>query len=406
MAALRPMVLAAAAVRRAGPIRDNTLDNDWVAVAHVLATVDPTVEPTDSDGQPAVFFAFLGQQIGRSRRTFDPAARRWLVRHQRGTPLGGTIAPHDPTTYEFDLRAGTTSASAVEDGAIALIELRRIAHVVASGQIQRSRWEQLVAHRIGDPRGAPPAGTRVAVHRAHTPARLPRGPRRLTMSPDNHITVLWAAKGGSGTTVTTAAAALHEVRDVVIVDLRGDMTDVLATPWPAVGLDDWLLGEPANPIDDLVVDVDPATRLLPTRSPIDLDQVSGEGVGLLHRSMRGTSAIVLVDAGTGPPADALLEIADRNLMVTRPCYLALMKSVRSGLKPDGVVLVNEASRSLNPSSVEHCVSAPIVATIDVHPSIARSVDAGLLTGGHAHGTRTTAAITRPDPIRKAGRPVA
>lgn len=168
MAALRPMVLAAAAIRRAGPIRDNTLDNDWVAVAHVLATVDPTVEPTDSDGQPAVFFAFLGQQIGRSRRTFDPAARRWLVRHQRGMPLGGTVPPHDPTTYEFDLRAGTTSASAVEDGAIALIELRRIAHVVASGQIQRSRWEQLVAHRIGDPRGAPPAGTRVAVHRTAT----------------------------------------------------------------------------------------------------------------------------------------------------------------------------------------------------------------------------------------------
>lgn len=80
-------------------------------------------------------------------------------------PLGGTIAPHDPTTYEFDLRAGTTSANAVEDGAIALIKLRRIAHVVASGQIPRSRWEQLVAHRIGDPRGAPPAGTRVAVHR-------------------------------------------------------------------------------------------------------------------------------------------------------------------------------------------------------------------------------------------------
>ena len=47
------------------------------------------------------------------------------------------------------------------------------------------------------------------------------------------------------------------------------------------------------------------------------------------------------------------------------------------------------------------MSAPIVATIDVHPSIARSVDAGLLTGGHAHLTRTTAAITRPDPSRTA-----
>ena len=90
-----------------------------------------------------------------------------LSRWRDGFPRG-TVPPHDPTTYEFDLRAGTTSASAVEDGAIALIELRRIAHVVASGQIQRSRWEQLVTHRIGDPRGAPPAGTRVAVHRTAT----------------------------------------------------------------------------------------------------------------------------------------------------------------------------------------------------------------------------------------------
>jgi len=221
------------------------------------------------------------------------------------------------------------------------------------------------------------------------------------MSTDNHITVLWAAKGGSGTTVTTAAAALHEIRVVVIVDLRGDMTDVLATPWPTVGLSDWLLGEPAHPIDDLVVDIDPTTRLLPTRTPIDLDQVSGERVAILHRWMRDTSAIVLVDAGTGPPAEALLEIADRNLIVTRPCYLALMKGVRSGLKPDGVVLVNEPKRSLNASSVEHCLSAPIVATIDVHPSVARSVDAGLLTGGHNHVTRTTAVITRPEPDRTA-----
>ena len=163
----------AAAIRRPGPIRDETLDNDWAAVAHVLATIDPTIEPTDSDGQLIVFFTYLGQQIGRSRRTFDPAARRWLVRHQRGMPLGGTVPPHDPTTYEFDLRAGTTPASAVEDGAIAIIELRRIAHVVNSGQIPRSRWEQLVAHRISDPRGAPPAGTRVAVHRtAHRLAYL------------------------------------------------------------------------------------------------------------------------------------------------------------------------------------------------------------------------------------------
>lgn len=41
----------------------------------------------------------------------------------------------------------------------------------------------------------------------------------------------------------------------------------------------------------------------------------------------------------------------------------------------------ELSRSLNSSSVERSLSAPIVATIDAHPSVARSVDAGLLTAG-------------------------
>lgn len=219
----------------------------------------------------------------------------------------------------------------------------------------------------------------------------------MTMSNHNHITVLWAAKGGSGTTVTTAAAAIQEPRDVVIVDLQGDMTDVLATPRPTAGLDDWLLREPTNDLEELLVYVDPTTRLLPTRSPIDLDQVGGERVDILARWMHDTGSIVLVDAGTGQPSEALVEIADRNLIVTRPCYLALVKGVRLGQRPDGIVLVNEPSRSLNSSSVERSLSAPIVATIEAHPSIARSVDAGLLTAGHTHFTRATKTITRPDP---------
>lgn len=52
------------------------------------------------------------------------------------------------------------------------------------------------------------------------------------MGNDHHITALWAAKGGSGTTVTTAAAAIHEPGNLIIVDLQGDMTDVLPTPRP------------------------------------------------------------------------------------------------------------------------------------------------------------------------------
>ncbi|WP_420451743.1 hypothetical protein [Ilumatobacter sp.] len=219
----------------------------------------------------------------------------------------------------------------------------------------------------------------------------------MTMGTDRHITVLWVAKGGSGTTVTTAAAAIAEPSNALIVDLQGDMTDVLATPWANPGLDDWLLHDPADSLEELLIEVDATTHLLPTRNPIDLDQVKAERVERLAQWMRATDAVVLVDAGTGPPADALIEIADRNLLVTRACYLGLMKGVRADRQPDGIVLINEPSRSLNSSSVEQSLNAPIVATIDHHPSIARSVDAGLLTWGHHHLNRSTAAITRPDP---------
>ena len=221
------------------------------------------------------------------------------------------------------------------------------------------------------------------------------------MAADKQITVLWAAKGGSGTTVTTAAAAVNEPGQVVIVDLQGDMTDVFAAELHGGGLDDWLLGEPSNHLQDLVVDIDETTRLLPSRSPIDLDQVRHRRVEILERWMRAADGNMLVDAGTGQPAEALVEIADRNLLVTRACYLGLMKGVRVPLKPDGIVLLREPSRSLNASAVERSLGAPIVATIDVHPSIARSVDAGLLTAGQNRLKRSTTAITQPERERSA-----
>lgn len=170
MTALRPMLLASAGTRCASHLDDDTLDSDWAAVAHVLATIDPTVEPTDSDGQPVVFIAHLGHQLGLSRRKLDPAARRWITRRQRNMILGPTIPPRDPTTYEFDLQAGATHDSAVEDGALARIELDRIATAVTNGQIPRSRWNQLIAHRIHElpHHDNTPGCTRVAVHRTAT----------------------------------------------------------------------------------------------------------------------------------------------------------------------------------------------------------------------------------------------
>jgi hypothetical protein len=48
------------------------------------------------------------------------------------------------------------------------------------------------------------------------------------------------------------------------------------------------------------------------------------------------------------------------------------------LRPSGVVLVAETGRCLDVTDVEQVVGVPVVARVDVEPSVARAVDAGLL----------------------------
>lgn len=72
-------------------------------------------------------------------------------------------------------------------------------------------------------------------------------------------------------------------------------------------------------------------------------------------------------------------MADRSLLVTRACYLALRRAVSAPIRPTGVVLVAEPGRALRATDVEAAVGAPVVATVAVDPAVARAVDAGLLT---------------------------
>ena len=174
MTVLRPMVIASAMKRRGRHLDDEVLDNDWAAVAHTVGTIDPHRKPTDSEGKPEVFLAHLGKRIGLSRRRLDPTTQRWLIRRQRGTGPRFILFHPDATSGEFEVRGDPTVETGVEDEVLARIELDRIARVVASGQIPRSRWEQLVAHRVDEhPDTVATGRTRVAVHRtAHRLAQL------------------------------------------------------------------------------------------------------------------------------------------------------------------------------------------------------------------------------------------
>jgi len=126
---------------------------------------------------------------------------------------------------------------------------------------------------------------------------------------------------------------------------------------------------------DLAIDVDRTTRLIPRGRPIDPDSARWpELADWLER--RPT---VFVDAGTGPPPPALVGDDVRSLLVTRACYVGLQRAAATRCRPDGVVLLCESGRTLRPADVEHCVGAPVVATVSVDVAVSRAVDAGLLT---------------------------
>ncbi len=212
------------------------------------------------------------------------------------------------------------------------------------------------------------------------------------------LVACWSAKGGAGTTVVAAALALLLARDavagVVLADLAGDAPAVLGLAEPtSPGLAGWLAAGrdvPADALARIEVDAAPGLALLP-RGEGDLGpERAGVLAALLDRSPRPT----VVDcgrllepthhAGTGAAAIAVIERAQHSLLVTRPCYIALRRAMRSPLRPTGVVIVNEPGRVLSKADVHGVVGVPVVAQVELDPKVARLVDAGLLSGRLPH----------------------
>ena len=191
------------------------------------------------------------------------------------------------------------------------------------------------------------------------------------------LTVCWSAKGGSGTTVVAAALALNAASHSLLIDLDGELPAALGLPEPSgQGLSDWFASEaPERSVLDLAVDVSRSTRLVP-RGPSAIAKDAERWSAL--RAYLATSPLdVVVDAGCGAPPAALLGEHVRGLLVTRACYLALLRASRLP-RPDGIVLVAEHARSLTTADVTRSIGAPVVATVPIDPAIARAVDAGLL----------------------------
>lgn len=212
------------------------------------------------------------------------------------------------------------------------------------------------------------------------------------------VTLCWAAKGGSGTTVVATSLALSSPRASVLIDLDGEIPAVLGVPEPdRPGVGDWLITETSpDHLADLLIEIGPQRWLLPWRGGVPfargittVDDVRWRELGGWTRDWSERwGCDVVIDAGTGDPPSVLVDHADRALLVTRACYLSVRRAVRADARPTGVVLVDEPGRALSVRDIEHALGAPVVANVSIDPAIARAVDAGLLA------TRLPRVITR------------
>jgi hypothetical protein len=207
------------------------------------------------------------------------------------------------------------------------------------------------------------------------------------------ITILWAAKGGSGTSTIAATIALTDPRNSLLVDLDGELPAVLGLPEPSGdGISEWFStdAEPAL-LDLLTVEINRTTRLIPHghERPEPSPQRWAE-----FGAWAANHGPVVIDAGTRPPPPS---IGATNLLVTRACYLSLRRAVATPLRPDGVILVTEPGRAIKAPDVERALGVPVVAQIATDPAVARAIDAGLLAARAPKALRNAVAPLTPTP---------
>ncbi len=215
------------------------------------------------------------------------------------------------------------------------------------------------------------------------------------------LLALWSPKGGSGVSVVAAACSLVLARHggARLADLGGDQPAIFGLAAdPSTGLADWLAQGPDAPteaLERLTVEAAPGVALTPRGStPRPLAPVAAAEAGAaLAVALRDGPVPTVVDLGRAdaPAARAIVEVADASVLVVRGCYLALRRAVHTPVLACtcGVVVVEEAGRSLGPRDIGEVLGQPVVARIPAKAAIARAVDAGVLP------SRLPDALARP-----------
>lgn len=163
----------------------------------------------------------------------------------------------------------------------------------------------------------------------------------------------YTAKGGQGCTTSMVLEAATTQGRVLLVDATGT-----GDLWGVLGFN------PGHPLDEQIHEIDDITFACswkfgdqPVWRDTDFDEIF---IDHGHQTVAGHNRW------------------DELVLVTRNCYLALRRGVKSGIKPDRIVIVAEPGRSLGERDIHNVFQCNTINTIHVDPAIARSVDAGIL----------------------------
>ncbi|HEX8771212.1 MAG TPA: hypothetical protein VF711_10645 [Acidimicrobiales bacterium] len=231
----------------------------------------------------------------------------------------------------------------------------------------------------------------------------------------------WSPKGGSGTTVVSVALGLvlaaRQPSGALVADFQGDAPAALGLPEPTgLGITEWLAADsdvPDDALERLELEAGPGLRLLPVGKRPNFAPSRVDRASVLATALANDARPVVADCGRAGAGAELTVAAEAgvSLLVLRPCYLALRRALAAPIRPSGVVLVAERDRALGPRDIEEVLGAPVVAVLPVEPSVARAVDAGLLSrrmprlltaAATAITTSLTFGVERPPPGTRSG----
>ncbi len=191
----------------------------------------------------------------------------------------------------------------------------------------------------------------------------------------------WAAKGGSGSTVLAASHALRiaATTPTLLVDLDGDLPGALGCPEPDAGVAEWLAAGsrvPVDALDRIARPIGPNLQLI-ARGAGPLD---GERAPVLADLLSRSAHTVIVDCGSRPgtAGRVVARRAERSILVSRACYLAVRRATATDLAPTEIALVREAQRALTDDDIADAIGAPVRTRVSIDAGVARAVDSGLL----------------------------